>query len=658
MLVNNGTNWDEFKIRLAEKIDLKPFFTTEQLDFEVEKIVSDIQKTAWDCTPTLKKTVKGISYPREIVFLIREKRKARKRWQMTRAPLDKKHWNFLANKLKFEIKKIKNDSFSSYIKELTCDRDTDYSLWKATKSIKRPVLQTSPIQGIAGKWARCNKEKAEAFAAHLASVFTPNEEADGNQIDNFSEIELISVIPPVKIREVQAVINKEIKTKKAPGYDLMTGQVLKQLPRKAIVKITMIINAALKLHYVPQVWKIAEVIMLPKPGKPLDQITSYRPISLLPVLSKLFEKLLLKKLLPIIEERKLVPNHQFGFRHKHSTIDQVHRITNIIEAALEQKKVCSAIFLDVSQAFDKVWHEGLKFKLRQWLPSCYARMLASYLTNRYFRIRQEDYHSDLQDINAGVPQGSVLGPLLYLLYTSDLPEVEKNTTATFADDTAVLAVADDNNESVSRLNKSLVEIHRWAKRWKIKMNETKSVHVDFTNKKVNYTQAFLDGKVIPYSNQAKYLGMTLDAKLKWKEHVKKKRKELDLRYQKMYWLIGRHSQLSTSNKLMVYKQVLKPVWTYGVQLWGCTANSNIKIVQTFQNKVLRSIVNAPWYIRNDNLHNDLKIESVASAIRKFAAKHSERLRSHVNPEAVHLLHVDNLVRRLKRKKPFELTLDV
>jgi hypothetical protein len=131
---------------------------------------------------------------------------------------------------------------------------------------------------------------------------------------------------------------------------------------------SILINAAFRLKYVPRLWKVTEVILIPKPGKPQLDAASYRPISLLPVMSKLFEKLLIKRLKPIIERKTLIPNHQFGFRGKHLTIDQVHKITNIIEIALEDKKVCSAIFMDVAQAFDKVWHEELNHKLRTILP--------------------------------------------------------------------------------------------------------------------------------------------------------------------------------------------------------------------------------------------------------------------------------------------------
>lgn len=110
---------------------------------------------------------------------------------------------------------------------------------------------------------------------------------------------------------------------------------------------------------------------------------------MLPIISKVFEKLLLKRLKPIIERKILIPNHQFGFRQKHSTIDQVHRIINTIEETLEEKLVCSAICLDVAQAFDKVWHQGLIFKLNKQLPTQYVTLLKSYISERLFWVRVE-----------------------------------------------------------------------------------------------------------------------------------------------------------------------------------------------------------------------------------------------------------------------------
>ena len=118
--------------------------------------------------------------------------------------------------------------------------------------------------------------------------------------------------------------------------------------------------------------------------------------------------------------------------------------------------------------------------------------------------------------------------------------------------------------------------------------------------------------------------------------------------------MGRCSALSVYNKLMLYQQFFKPVWTYGIQLWGCTSQNNRNIIQRFQYRVLRGIVDAPWYIRNDNLHKDLDVETVDSVIKNYAQSHEQRLQRHINVEALQLLNNDGLVRRLKRTKPFEL----
>lgn len=655
-LANKNTDWISFGYDLDSIINLRvPLKHTTQLESEARMFLSNIQQCVWKNTPEyIQKKTATASYPNRILHLITEKRKQRQKWQRTRFPADKTLLNNLTKRLSREIQNFRDESMRKYLSELTCDRTTDYSLWKATKHIKKPITQIPPIKEENGQWAVNNNQKVIRFANHLEQIFHPNEAST-------NEVTLDTLIPydnNITIRLVTPKeISREIKLlhrRKTPGYDLITGEVLQHLPRKAIVKLTTIINATFRLKYVPDVWKVAEVIMIPKPGKPLHLASSYRPISLLPIISKLFEKLLLKRLKPIIEERKLIPNYQFGFREKHSTIDQVHRITDIIEKSLEDKNVCATVFLDVAQAFDKVWHQGLTYKLKKMLPSQFSNLLDSYISSRMFRVRQQDAYSDLRLIRAGVPQGSVLGPVLYLLYTSDIPEIENNTIATFADDTAIMAVGSTHKEAVEKVQAAVNTIFKWTNIWRIKLNESKSIHIDFTNKKSNYHPIFIDNKIIPYQNTAKYLGMTLDAKLRWKAHVKKKRAELELRYKKMYWLLGKHSALSVHNKILLYKQVLMPVWTYGIQLWGCTKKSNTLIIQRFQNKVLRGIVNAPWYIRNDDLHRDLNVDLVANVVNKFAEAHYRRLHNHVNVEAIQLLDNTDIVRRLKRTKPFEL----
>lgn len=394
--------------------------------------------------------------------------------------------------------------------------------------------------------------------------------------------------------------------------------------------------------------------MIPKPGKAPEEVTSYRPISLLPVISKVFEKLLLKRLGPIIAKNKLIPGHQFGFRPQHATIEQVHRVVNIIRQDLEDKRYCSAAFLDISQAFDKVWHPGLLYKIKQGLPYTYFKILQSYLTERFFRVKCGDTYTGLCPTTSGVPQGSVLGPILYLLYTADLPTSRNTNIATFADDTVVLASHQYPDHASMALQENLTQIQKWLNKWRIRANESKSVHVTFTMRQETCPPVKLNNQTLPQAENAKYLGMHLDRRLTWKNHIWMKRKQLNLKVTKMYWLLGRRSNLSTENKLLIYKTILKPVWTYGIQLWGTASNSNIEILQRFQSKTLRMIVNAPQFVPNEVIHHDLQMATVKEEIANYSSNYQVRLVTHPNSLAVDLLNDSKATRRLKRSRPLDL----
>jgi len=140
---------------------------------------------------------------------------------------------------------------------------------------------------------------------------------------------------------------------------------------------------------------------------------------------------------------------------------------------------------------------------------------------------------------------------------------------------------------------------------------------------------------IPQAETVKYLGIHFDRRLTWKDHVLTKRKQLDHETWEIKWLIGRHSPLSLENKIIIYKTVLKPVWTYGIELWGCASNSNIEIIQRYQSKLLRIITNAPWYITNNTLHSDLHIPYVREVFQERIAIHRTTIASHPNPLMVH-----------------------
>lgn len=660
-LCNKNTNWDTFQEVLDEAIELKiPLRTPADVEWAISNLIINIQKASWAATPTYKQPTTKESCPQTLKEKILEKRRLRRNWQQNRTVSNKNKFNKAARKLKKVILEIKNDSIQRYLEELTPTEATDYSLWKATRKLKSPQTPIPPIRKNNGKWARNNMEKADAFGDYLSQVFQPNNlESTPEEMEEINKIlnepfQMELPIPKFKFNEVKNVIMKEINPKKAPGYDLITGRILQKLTKKGIMAILHIFNAIVKLNYFPQQLKMAVIIMLPKPGKKLDELTSYRPISLLPVLSKVLEKLIMKRIKPILDSKNLIPAHQFGFRQEHGAIEQVHRLVKHISNDLENKRYCSAAFLDISQAFDKVWHRGLLYKLKNLLPHPYYELLKSYLSDRFFSVKYNSEYSELHHSKAGVPQGSVLGPMLYQLFTADLPTSRNTITATFADDTAVLASHHDPAAASRNLQASLNNIQAWLKKWKIRINESKSIHVTFTLRRGICPAVLINNQMITQKNEVKYLGLHLDRRLTWRTHIFTKRKQMGLKLRQLYWLIGKKSQLNLTNKILIYKAILKPIWTYGIQLWGSASNSNLEIVQRFQNKVLRIITSAPWYVSNNIIEKDLQVQSIKTEVTKYSEKYKDKTSAHSNDLVRELFNVNSEVRRLKRFKPTDL----
>jgi hypothetical protein len=229
--------------------------------------------------------------------------------------------------------------------------------------------------------------------------------------------------------------------------------------------------------------------------------------------------------------------------------------------------------------------------------------------------------------------------------------------ATFAVDTGLFEVHSDPIIASQHLQLYFDILQAWFDTWKIKINQAKSVHVTFTTTRAICPQVTANNAPITMLTDVKYVGLHLDRRLTWSTHIKTKRLHLNLKLRSMYWLLGRKSNLSLGNKLLLYKCVLKPVWTYGIQLWGCPKPSHTQIIQRLQSKILRSITGAPWYVFNFTLHNVFHIPFFAKKTSRLSHLYHHRLASHHNTLVTQLATLPPIARRLKRRWPTDLLRD-
>lgn len=639
------------------------------IDVAVGSVAGHVQSVLADCSRQIPAALdRHWILPEDIRDSITVKNAAMRRYSSAPTDPNRIAMRSLQRQVRDKVAEWRDRRWDDFLDGL---KPSHQAFWKLQRSLKSETVSVmKPLNRPNQPPAFDDDEKSECLADSLQAQCSPStlpcDPAHLLEVD--SELARRQALPPsdpplalVTEQEVRDII-KSLPPRKAPGSDGITNRVIKLLPDHLIFLLVNIFNAALAIGYFPQAWKEAIVIGIPKPGKPATEASSYRPISLLVNFGKLFERVILARLRDFSDSHNLLPNEQFGFRAKHSCTHQVHRIVEHISTEFDRNthKPTGAVFLDVAKAFDKVWHNGLIYKLyKLGVPDRLVRIVRDFLSNRRFRYRVEGALSSPRPLLAGVPQGSVLSPLLFALYTSDIPKTPRTHLALFADDTAIYTSERRPRVIASRLQSALDELGRWFRKWRIEVNPEKSTAVYFHRRCASppaSANISLFGRPIPWSPTVKYLGVTLDSSLRFTQHFKNVRNRAYFVLGRLHSLLCKRSKLALRNKVRLYLACIRPIMTYACPVFAHVAKSNVNSLQVIQNRFMRKATGCPWYMRNKNLHIDLNVPSIKEFMRQASKRYFDSALSHPNPLVVSAAnYFPHPTTRFKRRPRHALT---
>ena len=405
---------------------------------------------------------------------------------------------------------------------------------------------------------------------------------------NASNSNSIFLSPTNSAEIVKLIIN--MKPKSSCGIDKLSSKILKLIAHSIANPLATLLNRSLVEGLVPDSLKVAKIIPLFK-SKERTCIKNYRPISLLPAISKILEKIVHFRTYSFLQQYRILSDRQYGFRPGHSTVyAAVDFISDIMNNLNNHKSVLS-VFLDLSKAFDTIDHDILLHKLEFYgIRGIALNWFKSYLGNRYHYVTLDNKSSTCKPIQCGVPQGSVLGPLLFIIYINDIssPLVNANTI-NFADDSTVSLAGSNINTLYTNMNNDLNRLTDWFQANKLSLNISKSHYMLFSRTKTDDTlKLLLCDKEIKRQKTVTFLGIQIDDNLDWKEQIFSCKHRLG---SALYALNQVKFILPLKQRLSLYYTLAYPHLIYGVVLWGSSFQNYINQITTMQKKIIRAIAN-------------------------------------------------------------------
>lgn len=470
-------------------------------------------------------------------------------------------------------------------------------------------------------------------------------------------------LTPIDINDIRNYI-RSLKNTTSEGNDNISTKVIKATLEQIESVLVYLINLSFETGSFPDKLKLSIVKPLYKKGKKTE-LVNYRPISLVSIFSKIFEKAMHQKLISFLDKNHLINKNQFGFRKNKSTSLATYELVNDILHNINSKLYTTVLFLDMMKAFDSVPHDRLIKKLEiNGIRGPALNWIKSYLKNRKqcVEIAQLDskhvvqtYQSEFEYLKLGVPQGSILGPLLFLLYVNDFSETTKHRSVLFADDISVIITSNHSNTveyHEKEVNELITDIIQWLQFNNLHINLTKTYYINFNNNlSLNIAH---DGQSLRKADLVTFLGIDLDNNLNWKDHVHRVCNKIN-RFRFALYKICKVATRKTAT--MAYFSYVESVLRYGLIIWG--NSTDIKHAFIAQKKCVRAICSAKPDVSCKPLFRELNILPLPCIyileIGKFVKQHPELfLRAHQvnsrNTRYPNSLVVDTVPKSVRFKK--------
>jgi exonuclease III len=614
----NSDTIAQFKVMLSYE-NWSTTFEENNIDISFQAFVNTYIRNFYHCFP-YKKVLNNYNKKAWITKGIKTScQKKRDLYNLCKTSQDTNLKQYYKKYTKILTDVIKIAKHEHYNKIYRTSKNKTKTMWNFIKSESNMYNNKNEIQlNIEGKQVTNPMQLANIFNDYFTNATTMPQLGNYNDpmtaIDNLltsctkspSQIHMA----PVTGNEIKKII-KSLKMKSSCGYDEVPPKILKISLPYIISPLVHLCNRSLHSGIFPSWLKYAQIVPIFKKGDK-EQPTNYRPITLLTSFSKIFEKVIYTRLENHINVNNILASEQYGFRSNTSIEQAIYQLTNNILKALDNKQLVGGIFCDLTKAFDCVDHKILLNKLEFYgITGNANKLLKSYLTERYQRVTirnkaSNTYFSKWNKITKGIPQGSVLGPLLFLIYINDLPgSLGLNSLPTlFADDTNIICTHHDLHSFKENVEESIIRLTKWFKANLLTLNLEKTKFVQFVTKpNQSVTDRIgLDHHHIGNARSISFLGLILDDTLTWHLHIDKICTKIKTG---CYVLRSLKSCLLLDNLKLIYFSYIHSIITYGIIFWGNSSKSHV--VFKLQKRAIRIITNTPSKTSCRDLFKELNI---------------------------------------------------